>query len=153
MDIGCGTGAFLSCLAELGYDVTGVDIAEAMIRQARKSTAKWTIDLRVGDATKGLPFPDKSFDVVISSYVIHGVSADLRRKIYREATRLARRLVVFHEYYKKRQLLTDIVEWAEGGDYFNFIREGEKEMREAFAGVSIIEIAPQTAWYICTPGV
>lgn len=151
LDLGCGTGAFLYAFAELGFETTGVDIAPAMIRQAQRSTARFEIEFVRADVTRGLPFPDKSFDLVYSSYVAHGVSEALRRRIYAEAARLSRGLVLFHDYYPERNLLTDLVEWAEGGDYFNFIRQGEQEMKEDFAQVDTIRIGPHTAWYICTP--
>lgn len=31
--------------------------------------------------------------------------------------------------------ITDLIEWAEGGDYFGFERHGEKEMRTYFLSV------------------
>lgn len=151
LDLGCGTGAFLYALAELGFATTGVDLAPAMIRQARKSTVRFKIEFIRADVTRGLPFPDKSFDLVYASYVAHGVSEALRRRIYAEAARLSRGLVLFQDYYPGRNLVTDLVEWAEGGDYFNFIRQGEQEMKEDFAQVDTIRIGPHTAWYICTP--
>ncbi|GAB6171838.1 hypothetical protein JCM15765_13160 [Paradesulfitobacterium aromaticivorans] len=151
LDLGCGTGAFLYCFAELGFDTTGVDIAPSMIRQAQKSTSRFEIEFALGDATQGLPFADKFFDLVYSSYVAHGVKEDLRRRIYAEASRISHGLVLFHDYYPQRELLTDIVEWAEGGDYFNFIRYGEQEMREEFAQVETIRVGPHSAWYVCTP--
>src|SRR5437588_641891 len=35
IDVGCGTGSYTAALAELGWDVTGVDISEDMLRRAR----------------------------------------------------------------------------------------------------------------------
>ena len=36
MDFGCGTGRSTRFLCQLGFEVTGVDIAEDMIRKARE---------------------------------------------------------------------------------------------------------------------
>lgn len=151
LDIGCGTGAFLYCFAERGYQATGVDFSPSMLRAAQKSTRKLNIDFQLGDVTKGLDFPDHSFDFVISSYVLHGVSKDLRQIMYAEASRLTRGKILYYDYNRNRKLLTDIVEWAEGGDYFTFVREGEREMRGVFQDVVRHDVGAQTAIYLCTP--
>lgn len=150
LDIGCGTGAFTYCLAERGYQVVGVDFSSSMLRAARKSTRGKSIEFEQGDVTKGLDFPDASFDLVLSSYVLHGLSSGLRQSIYAEAGRLSCSQVLFYDYNQKRRLFTDIVEWAEGGDYFGFVRQGEQEMRSYFHDVRIIDVGPQTAMYLCS---
>ncbi|MDP4128261.1 MAG: class I SAM-dependent methyltransferase [Bacillota bacterium] len=151
LDLGCGTGALLFCLAEMGYQAVGVDFSLSMLRAAKKSTAGKFIELVHGDVTQGLDFPDKSFDLVLASYVLHGVSSGLRRRFYAEASRLSKGPVLFHDYNKNRRILTDIVEWAERGDYFEFVRHGEDEMRACFQSVERIDVGIQTALYICSP--
>ena len=150
LDIGCGTGAFAYCLAERGYQTVGVDFSSSMLRAAKKSTWGKSIEFVQGDVTKGLDFPDGSFDLVLSSYVLHGLSSELRQSIYSEAHRLSRGRVVFYDYNQKRQFFTDLIEWAEGGDYFGFVRHGEKEMRAYFDDVNRIDVGPQTALYLCS---
>jgi SAM-dependent methyltransferase len=34
LDVGCGTGSYTAALAERGWDVTGADISEDMLRRA-----------------------------------------------------------------------------------------------------------------------
>lgn len=150
LDIGCGTGAFVYCLAERGYQAVGVDFSSSMLRAARKSTRGKSIEFVQGDVTKSLDFPDARFDLVISSYVLHGLSSELRRRIYSEAGRLSRGLILFYDYNQKRRLFTDLIEWAEGGDYFGFVRHGEKEMRSYFQYVNKIDVGPQMAIYVCS---
>ena len=151
LDIGCGTGAFLYCLAERGHKAVGVDFSQSMLREAQKSTIGKSIEYSYGDVTKGLDFPDKSFNLVFASYVLHGLSSGLRQRIYSEAKRLSQGKVIFYDYNQNRRFLTDIAEWAEGGYYFWFIRNGEKEMRALFPTVEIINEGTQTALYVCTP--
>jgi len=174
LDIGCGTGAYLTAFAELGYQGTGVDFSAPMLKAARRSTRNLTrkstgnsirhstgkltehsgeLNLKFiqADATKGLPFSDKSFDLVVAAYVLHGLRQSLRQQIYAEAKRLARRTVLFFDYNHKRSLPTDVIEWAEGGDYFNFIKLAEAEMQQHFPLVKRLDVGPHSSIYICSP--
>lgn len=150
LDIGCGTGAFVYCLAERGYQAVGADFSSSMLRAARKSTRGKSIEFVQGDVTKGLEFADASFDLVLSSYVLHGLSSELRQRVYTEAGRLSRGRILFYDYNQKRRFFTDLIEWAEGGDYFGFVRQGEREMRTYFDDVNRIDVGPQTALYLCS---
>jgi hypothetical protein len=72
--------------------------------------------------------------------------------MYAEMSRVARRLVVFHDYNANRSLLTDFAEWLEGGDYFEFIQTAQSEMERSFPSVRVIDVGPHAAWYVCVPG-
>jgi ubiquinone/menaquinone biosynthesis C-methylase UbiE len=61
IDVGCGTGSYTAALAELGWDVTGVDVSEDMLRRAREKG----VHAVHADAT-ALPFPEASFDAAVS---------------------------------------------------------------------------------------
>ncbi|WP_207637036.1 hypothetical protein [Desulfosporosinus sp. OT] len=74
----------------------------------------------------------------------------MRQSIFAEAGRLSRDQILFYDYNQKRRLFTDLIEWAEGGDYFGFVRQGEKEMRSYFYDVNKINVGPQTAIYLCS---
>lgn len=66
LDIGCGNGAFLSKLAPGLREAVGVDISAGMLEQARKRNAgNAHLSFEKLDGPK-LPFPDNSFDRVIS---------------------------------------------------------------------------------------
>ena len=68
LDLACGTGAVAERAAEAGADVTGVDLAPALIETAkeRASEGGLDIDYRVGDC-ENLEFEDGAFDVVSST--------------------------------------------------------------------------------------
>jgi SAM-dependent methyltransferase len=68
LDLACGTGAVAERAAAAGADVTGIDLAPALIDTAceRAETLGLEIDYTVGDA-ENLDVPDASFDKVASA--------------------------------------------------------------------------------------
>lgn len=69
-DLGCGNGYMAGRLAEMGYDVTGVDGSESGIAIARKHFPKATFVQAVIDATLRQRTNLDQFDLVVSSDVI-----------------------------------------------------------------------------------
>jgi SAM-dependent methyltransferase len=61
LDIGCGGGAYLPALVDLGWRVVGLDASADQLRVARERAGGLVEDLVHGDATD-LPFEDESFD-------------------------------------------------------------------------------------------
>ncbi len=73
LDLGCGPGIVACAFAETARQVTGLDLAPAMLDRARARQAKrsltnmtWTC----GDVAK-LPFADNSFSMVVTRYTFH----------------------------------------------------------------------------------
>lgn len=154
IDIGCGTGALCKVLKEYGGDVTGLDTAEAMLEIAKRNVGraeanKEGVRFIHGDVLNGLAFQDKSFDLVISSYVAHGLMPKERDILYKEMKRLARHTTVLLEYNGRRSLVTDIAERLEGGDYFNFIGSVREELESQFGNLKVINTGKYSAMYIC----
>ena len=69
-DLGCGNGYIASRLAELGYDVTGVDASKTGLAIARKISPNAQFVEALIDAKLGASAGLKNFDLVISSDVI-----------------------------------------------------------------------------------
>ena len=149
LDVGCGTGALCKVLSEKGLDVTGIDPSIGMLNQARLRLKYSGIDLIHIVPGERLPFQDNSFDVVITSYVAHGLKPGERINLYNEMKRVAKELVIVHDYNENRALLTSIIEWMENGDYFNFIKIAKGEMQSIFKEVKIVDVDTRAAWYIC----
>jgi ubiquinone/menaquinone biosynthesis C-methylase UbiE len=89
LDVGCGTGNYLLALeTETGCEGHGIDPSEEMLARARARSA--TLDLRIGSA-QSLDFPDDTFDLVMSTDVIHHVNRTGGCPAYfREALRVLR---------------------------------------------------------------
>lgn len=70
-DLGCGTGSLSCLLAQEGYELTGVDLAPAMVDLARAKAVDAGLDARflVGDAADP-PLPERCFDVVLVRHVL-----------------------------------------------------------------------------------
>ena len=69
LDIGCGTGNAALSAARTGAFVSGVDIATNLIEEAREHAAAEHLgaQFQEGDAEE-LPFPDHSFDIVLTLF-------------------------------------------------------------------------------------
>ena len=148
IDIGCGTGALCNVLYQHGLSVTGIDPAKGMIETAKKKSKNNEIKFLEANVLAGLPFEDKSFDVSISSFVAHGLNKNERQIMYDEMKRITKHLVIIYDYNEHRGLITDIAEWLEGGDYFNFIKTIKYELNEKFSDVKILNANVRSALYI-----
>ncbi len=71
LDVGTGTGFLALLFAELGHNVTGIDISKYMLEKSRYNAERLrlTVNFMHGDAEK-LPFDDGSFDIVMNRYLL-----------------------------------------------------------------------------------
>ncbi len=71
LDIGTGTGFLSLMLAEMGYEVVGLDISEEMIEKAKKKAIDRgvKVEFKLGDA-ENLPFEAGSFDALVNRAVL-----------------------------------------------------------------------------------
>lgn len=101
LDVGCGTGD-LTLLAKehagSAGQVCGIDPSPEMIEVAHRKSAhqKAAVDFRVG-VIERLPYADASFDVVLSSLMMHHLPADLKPLALAEIRRVLKpngRLVI-----------------------------------------------------------
>ena len=95
LDVGCGAGRNAVPLARLGWDVVGIDVSRPMLEAAAQRCLDEQLGCRlyfVLAPMDALPFPDRSFDLVIA----HGIwnlarsAAEFRRAV-KEASRVAKR--------------------------------------------------------------
>ena len=89
LDIGCGEGYVLDELAARGVTgVQGVDIVDI------RGNKDYPFRLYDGET---LPFPDRSFDLVVLSFVLHHVPNEKKLVLIEEALRVSRAKVVVVE--------------------------------------------------------
>ena len=71
VDVGCGDGQIVRALAHRGLTVLGIDLSPRMIELARSRTAAGLpVRYKQGDVMH-LSLPQRSFDVVVSSAMLH----------------------------------------------------------------------------------
>jgi len=89
LDVGCGTGAIAERAAARGARVTGADLAPRLVETAARRAHELGLDIEygVGDV-ENLPFPDASFDVVVSS--VGAIFAPDHARTARELARVTR---------------------------------------------------------------
>ena len=100
LDVGCGTGTLAIALgAEVGASggVTGIDASPEMIEQARRKAAKHALSGAEGAGVdvrfqvgliEDLPLPDGQLDLALSSFMLHHLPDDLKRKGFAEIHRV-----------------------------------------------------------------
>ena len=90
LDIGSGTGNLaLRCLA-YGVEVIGLDPSELMLTMAREKVGcNPRVKLcRVDEPFLHIPYPESTFDAVMSTYAYHHIPHRLRRDSVREMVRV-----------------------------------------------------------------
>lgn len=90
LEIGTGTGNLaLRCLAS-GASIVGLDPSERMLANAReKAIGKPGVEYRqVGQPFLRIPYADRSFDAVVSTYAFHHVPHGLKADGVREMVRV-----------------------------------------------------------------
>lgn len=149
LDVGCGTGALCSIYAKNGYQTFGVDSSLKMLEQAKRKTKGLNIDYQLASIVNDLPFENDSMDLVSASFVAHGLPRDLRMKMLRDMNRISNHLVILIEFNQTRRWYIDLIEWAEHGDYFNFIKTIDLELSTIFSSVKKVQLNATSSIYIC----
>jgi len=151
LELGCGTGNDAARLAGEGYSVTGVDVSDEAIGQAQARFGSMARFL-TADVTLRLPFPDGSFDAVMSNVALHMFPDEVTRAVFAQVGRLVRAggLFVFHvnslqdrplraRSLPARELEPDYVA-EESGQTVRFFSEAY--LRELLAGWQQVQLVP-----------
>lgn len=149
LDLGCGSGRYTIFLAEQGLKVSAIDIAQSAVDMT-KDWLKFrglTGDVRQASIEE-LPFPDASFDALVSFGVLDHVLAPVAKKGIQEIRRVVKpgglihlnlRSTKAYHYGEGEQvepgtfLIPDGPEKGLAQHFWN-----EEEIEQAFAGLKVL---------------
>jgi ubiquinone/menaquinone biosynthesis C-methylase UbiE len=149
LDVGCGTGT-LAILAKryvgpIGR-VSGIDASPEMIATAQRKASKANVDVAFQAAiVESLPFGDATFDVVLSTLMLHHLPRAARQQCAREMRRVVKG--------GGRVLVVDfgVAEHRRKGFLTHFHRHGRVEHDEVIsvlrdAGLTVVESGAMGMW-------
>ena len=87
LDIGCGMGGIILALRKLGYQAWGTEVSQFCLKNS--PARKW---MKFGNICS-LPFPDKSFEVVIAIDVLYYLNKKELKEAIKELSRITRRFL------------------------------------------------------------
>lgn len=142
LDVGCGTGVHLELYQKAGCNVFGIDQSPSMLQVARNRLGE-SANLYMGDASN-MPYPDKEFDLIIISTVLHEMPRAVRSAVIDESKRTLNEdgrilLIDFHPGPKrplKGWIYKSIITFAEIGAG----REHFKNYRDFIANKGLPEL-------------
>lgn len=110
LDVGCGKGFLLYEFTQAlpGVEVAGIDISQYAIENAKEEVKPF---LKVGSATK-LPYPDKSFDFVVSLSTFHNLYNYELKKALQEVERVGKgKKHILVESYRNEREKANLLYW------------------------------------------
>ena len=135
LEVGSGSGDQLLQLAPQIKTGLGVELSPKMVRFSQAQARRQEVThckFEHRDAAHLNHLPDGSFDIALSSMVIHEIPATRRLPVLSEMKRLGRTLIIADWIYPQpslwKHLGTHLVEWAAGRDHYvgfrSFMRTG-----------------------------
>ncbi len=157
LDLGSGNGRYYNYFKEKETKYVGIDNSERLVEIARKKYL--FADFRLGDGLN-LPFPDNSFDKVVSVAVFHHVpSENFRLRFLKEINRVLKKegkliLTVwkFHREREKKLLFKSNllrllrISKMDKGDIFNPWEKKTKRYYHSFSEKELINITKKAGF-------
>ena len=109
LDVGCGKGFLLYDFTQAlpGVEVAGIDISRYGIEHAKEEVRPY---LQVASAAE-LPFPDHSFDLVVSITTLHNLYCYDLDKALREVERVGKKKYIVVESYRNDEEKANLLYW------------------------------------------
>ena len=133
LDLATGTGILAGAFAERGHPATGLDIAEKMLKRARRKFPD--VEFKHFDLFELDRVETHSYDIVTMGYFLHGAPPAFRQLVLSRAARIARKYVLVFDYCCRGNWFVRFIEWIEGSHYNQFV---ETERKEEFAAAGLI---------------
>ena len=144
LDAGCGPGALeMSYLAELGFEMYGLDAVAENIEVARSLRPEFADRLRTADIQEPLPFDDAGFEVVLCNAVIQHIPREVTfSNVLPEFARVLRPGGVLQLMFKPGRGVETAVDGAygNGGVARSFQLYDECELLEVLAALNLLLI-------------
>ena len=124
LDIGCAKGFLINDLLDIGVDAYGLEISRYAIEKSVKNSHG---RIHLGNAMK-LPFPDNSFDCIVSINTIHNLSKSNCIKSIKEMVRVCKTNKIFIQvdsYLNKKQKKI-FEEWVLTAKYHDYPKNWKK---------------------------
>lgn len=149
LEVGGGHGQLALPLADAGFVVTVLGSDDSALTQVREAAASGRLKTAIGNLV-ALPFPDRSFDIVISFRLLP--HCQQWEKLIAELCRVSRKMVVV-DYPTSRSLnsltpmLFGLKKSAEGNTRpYRLFTHGELEAAVRRAGFMVTQRSPQFFW-------
>ncbi|HDR7795814.1 TPA: class I SAM-dependent methyltransferase [Bacillus luti] len=147
IDIGIGTGAFVSLINENNENVVGVDVSAGMLETCKLKYPEYQLEL--GSFTKTNQ-EDEEFDLVISSFCFHEVLPAERKQACKEVYRILRKEgqfllldIMFASQYAVDEAKTRLEKKWDSTEVYPFVNEVDTLLRETgFLNVNWRQTAP-----------
>jgi protein-L-isoaspartate(D-aspartate) O-methyltransferase len=109
LDVGCGKAFLLHDFTQAvpGLEVRGLDVSAYAIEHAKEEVKPF---LDVGHAAR-LPYPDKSFDLVVSINTLHNLHCYDLDKALRELERVGKQKFLCVESYRNEDEKANLLYW------------------------------------------
>lgn len=94
LDLGCGTGSLLMVAKKKNpyVEMVGVDVDKKILEIAQKKIQKNNLNIKlIKSSADKLPFPDSSFDIVVSTLVFHHLPTDVKKETLKEVHRILKK--------------------------------------------------------------
>jgi len=147
LDVCTGTGKQAFAFARKGYDVTGIDLSENMLKVAKKNNIYRNVRFETADAAN-MPFNNSSFDISCISFALHEMPLTIREKVLNEMVRVTKPkgTIIIVDYALpvnkiSRFLVYHFVKLYESKYYPEFIKS-EPEMSLRKLGIKTKEVLP-----------
>jgi SAM-dependent methyltransferase len=124
LDVGCGKGFLLYEFTQVvpGVEVRGIDVSRYALEHAKEEVAPC---LELGNAVS-LPYPDRSFDLVVSINTLHNLYIDGLFEALHEIERVAKaHKYILMDSYRNEQEKVNLLYWQLTCECFFTPREWE----------------------------